>query len=448
MAVETARAIVVAGGNSGCGKTTVALAIMAAFTRRGLTVQPFKAGPDYIDPSLHEVVGHAPSINLDTWMMPERFLKRTFAERASHAGLSIIEGVMGLHDGKSPESSEGSTAELACLLGVPVLLVVNVGSMARTVAAVINGITEFDRRINFAGVILNGAGSVRHYEMLKKSVEKYCGLPVAGWLPKSSEIEMPSRHLGLHMGSEDVLDDHMLDRLAAIALDNFNLDLIYERAATIIQYDENASIEVTKKGIVAIAYDRAFCFYYHDNIDLLRQMEWEVKYFSPINDTELPDADAYYFGGGYPELHATRLSANVDMRNQIWQKSRDGAVIYAECGGLMYLASELTTADGASYPMCGCFDFSTKMNTGLRSLGYVEITPKSDWWILKSDASVRGHCFHYSGIVDSTAGYENFYSGQPAGKAVAFRTRNTVASYVHLHFSGLAGDFSIKDNLC
>jgi cobyrinic acid a,c-diamide synthase len=370
------KAVIIAGAGSSTGKTTVTLGLMAALKKRGLNVQGFKAGPDYIDPSLHRTVTEKPSINLDTWMMPSDFLLRSFESRAAVADISIIEGVMGLHDGRRPDSPEGSTAELAAVLNVPVIIVLNAKSMARTAAAIIKGLVEFDSRVNVAGIILNNIGSPNHLDILKKAISAYCSVPVLGGIPAIKDIELPSRHLGLFMGEDGVLEDKT-EKLAETAANNVDLEKLLSVADTDIGDCSlfDAPPQKTKASI-AVARDNAFCFYYDDNIEILKQLGYEIVLFSPLNDKTLPDSDIFYFGGGYPELYAGALSENRELRNLIREKSRIGAYIYGECGGLMYLGQSLTASDGQRFPMCGCMPYGTIMESGLQSLGYSEVFPK------------------------------------------------------------------------
>ncbi len=437
------KAILIAGSNSGCGKTTVTLGLMAAFRQMKLAVQGFKAGPDYIDPSLHRIVTGQPSINLDTWMMPEDFFHHSFASHAGNTDISVIEGVMGLYDGKTADSDEGSTAMLAEKLGVPVILVINAKSMARTAAAIVKGLVDFNPRLNIIGVVLNNVGSDNHLELLKKSIKTYCGLPVLGSLKKNSHFNIPSRHLGLFMGDEGALSAETVSLLADTIQTNFDLDKILSLSEFTAKDTALAEIDPIVKGAqrprrLGIAKDRAFCFYYQDNLTILKKLGYELVEFSPISDAKLPDnVDAFYFGGGYPELHCEALSNNKSMLQSIQQKSREGAMIYAECGGLMYLGQSIFTTDGKEYPMTGCLNYRTRMQTKLQALGYVEVAPLEDFFVLKQNKKMRGHVFHYSDIIFDADPPVSFYSGNPARNAIGYKARNTFASFVHLHFGNL-----------
>ncbi|MBU0991465.1 MAG: cobyrinate a,c-diamide synthase [Proteobacteria bacterium] len=430
------KAVLIAGSNSGCGKTTVALGLMAAFRKIGLNVQGFKVGPDYIDPSLHRIITGKPSINLDTWMMPDSFLRYSFTSRASQADISIIEGVMGIYDGKKPDSGEGSTAELAEKLGIPVILVINAASMARTAAAIVKGLIDFNPKLNIIGVVLNNIGSDNHLSLLKKSIQTYCGLPVLGGIKKNTDFNIPSRHLGLFMGDEGVLPPKTISHLAETIRTNIDLDKILSFSKISLREPSQPLLNpVQTQKRLGIARDQAFCFYYEDNLEILKQLGYELVEFSPVSDAKLPDAEAFYFGGGYPELHAESLSNNTSMRESVRKRSHEGGVIYAECGGLMYLGQSITTIDGKEYAMSGCMNYRTQMLPSLQSLGYVEIYPEEDYFILKRGKKMRGHVFHYSDIIFDAIKPLSFYSGNPEGKGISYKVRNTLASYVHLHFS-------------
>ena len=439
------QAILIAGAGSGTGKTTVSLGLMAAFKKQGLKVQGFKTGPDFIDPSLHRIITGRPSVNLDTWMMPADFLSRSFESRAASADISIIEGVMGLHDGRVPDSREGSTAELAATLDIPVILVLNAKSMARTAAAIINGLVDFDKKVNIKGIILNNIGSPNHLDILKKAISAYCSVPVLGGIPAVKKITLPSRHLGLFMGEDGVLENK-IEILADTISNHVDLDRILTVSKIDIQGKPLfAAPPQTVKGTIAVARDKAFCFYYEDNFKILKQLGYRIIFFSPMEDKYLPeDADSIYFGGGYPELHAGQLTNNTEIRRSIKEESEKGTFIYAECGGLMYLGRTLTDADGTKHDMCGCMPYDTVMKTKFRSLGYTEVIPADDFLFIKKSENLRGHCFHYSEmIMDNNPEIHSVYQGTPPEKAKGFRYRNTLASYVHLH---LGFHSAIKSN--
>jgi cobyrinic acid a,c-diamide synthase len=459
------RGIVIAGTHSGCGKTTVTLGILAALKKKGLAVQPFKAGPDFIDAGLHGLVLDRPSRNLDQWMCGPDYVVACFNRHAALADIAVIEGVMGMHDG------ELSTAGLARLLGVPVLLVVDGYGMAESAGAVVKGFAEFGMRNaecgrDVAGVVFNRVASEGHYKRLKDSVRD---VPVFGYLPREPNFEVPHRHLGLTIAEEEPLSEKSLDLLADAVLSRIDVDRIYESAVP----DKGESDRHGKKQFafrpcpaltsprasagriphsafrIAVASDRAFSFYYEDNLDLLRDAGAELVRFSPLAERTVPaDADAVYIGGGYPELHAEALSRNSAMLNSIKAWADAGRPLYAECGGLMYLSRGLRDFDGRFLALAGVFPFETRMMKKPR-LGYREIVLKNDCLLGKKGEKYRGHEFHYSEIMDGPAGsaYAMSDSRNNVLDDEGFQKNNTLASYVHIHFgsnergAGLFADF-------
>ncbi len=433
-------AFVVAGTHSGSGKTTVTLALMSAFGSMNYSVQGFKVGPDYIDPSLHRIITKRPSVNLDSWMMPEQFLRWTFSRHARNSRINIVEGVMGLFDSRSAISDDGSTAQVSKLLGLPVILVVNAASMARSAAAVVKGFAEFDNEVKVAGIIFNNVGSEKHLKLLADSVAKYCNVPVVGGLQRENQIELPSRHLGLFMGEDRVLSVDMIKKLSELAKTYLDLELLEKISEVPLPVSEDIKIRplFSQKKKMAIAMDNAFCFYYRDNLEILKKWGFELTFFSPMEDKQVPDGiDAVYFGGGYPELYADVLSANKQMKESVRSLHEGNTSIYAECGGLMYLGKAIENQEGKQFPMCGILPFGTRVLSRFKSLGYVEIEPLEDFLFLKRGRHVRGHEFHYSEIVGQPSGLKNIYLSTPPGKSTGYRIKNTLASYVHLHFSRL-----------
>ena len=310
------RAIVIAGPASGVGKTTIALGLMAAFRRRGLAVQPFKCGPDFIDAGHHTRVCDRPSRNLDGWMLSGETNRALFAQHASTADIAIVEGVMGLFDG-ARNSGEGSTAAMAKHLRLPVLLVVDASRMAASAAALVRGFETFDPAVRIAGVVFNQLGSAGHYGLLRDALEQAGCAPALGYLPKESSLRIPERHLGLYTAHEDVLSTTALDHLSSLMEQFVDLDRVLEIAAIEDVSDARPRSHREGEGAarIAVARDRAFCFYYEDNLDALRAAGAEIVEFSPLADRTLPDGtDALYIGGGYPELYAAELSANHSMR--------------------------------------------------------------------------------------------------------------------------------------
>ena len=425
-------ALLIAGTHSGCGKTTVTLGVMAALTRRGLAVQPFKCGPDFIDPSLHRTVAGRVSRNLDVRMCGLDWVRHTFARHSRDADIAVVEGVMGLFDG-----GEGSAATLARTLDLPVLLVVDVRSMAESAAAVAHGFATLDPAVRLAGVICNGVGSDRHRRMVTEAIGGHC--PVLGCLPRSEAVAIPSRHLGLHMGEEQPLTGAGLERLIELIAAHVDLDLLLRIAAR--QRREESAPEPATSMVpgapvrIGLARDPAFCFYYEDNLDLLRAAGADLVPFSPLEDGCLPpELDGLYLGGGYPELHARRLSGNQAMREQIRNFAASGRPVYGECGGFMYLCRSLTDLDGEVFAMTGVYPFAARMQARLRSLGYRWPQVVRDCLLAPAGTVLHGHEFHYSAIDAGGDAVPTAYA-LDADRAEGFMAHaRTLAGYVHLHW--------------
>jgi cobyrinic acid a,c-diamide synthase len=425
----TLSAIVVAGTHSGVGKTSITLGLIGALRRRGLTVQPFKVGPDFIDPLHHSRASGRPPRNLDGWMLdPETNLQR-FAQATADADVAVIEGVMGLFDGSEGKSDRGSTAEMAKLLDLPVLLVIDASAMARSAAALIHGYASFDPDLRLASVILNNVGGEAHAEMIRDAVAGR--VPIIGSLPHQPNLVVPERHLGLHLPHEARTD--YIAQLADLIEHNLDLDSLLATSRTERPPAPVDTAQPPHRARLAIARDEAFCFYYADNLELLQRAGAELVSFSPIRDPLPDNIDGIYLGGGYPELHAKQLAENDATREAIRQFAVDGGPIYAECGGLMYLAETLEL-DGMSHPMCGVLPFKTKMPAGL-TLSYVEITTMGG--LLGSGQTARGHLFHHSAITGEPKGAYSYRLTTSRGDVVeeGYAIRNVLASYAHLHFA-------------
>ncbi len=432
-------AIVIAGVRSGVGKTTIATGIMGALTRRGYTVQPFKAGPDYIDPSYHEVACGVPSRNLDTWLMAHRTVLELYQRASARSQISVIEGVMGVFDGHSSLSEEGSTAELAKLLDAPVILVADASKVARSVAAEVLGYQRFDPALRLAGVILNGVGGPRHLEFCQPQIEATTGLPVLGYLPRRDELVQPERHLGLIPTVEGTVAQKWYDALIAQVEDTMNLDRIVQLASPSSQPPVTKEVYPAelqpKRARIAIAKDRAFSFYYHDSLDLLDAWGAELVPFSPLEDDRLPaGTGGIYIGGGFPEMFAAELGENRAMHRAIRDAVRRGIPIYAECGGLMYLGRSLSDLEGVQYPMVGIIPAVSAMSSRRLTLGYREVESRTDSPILRRGQKVRGHEFHWSTLESPPDPEQSVYrvldqDGRPDG----FQTGSVWASYVHIH---------------
>jgi cobyrinic acid a,c-diamide synthase len=438
--IKTPR-ILIAGTTSGAGKTTIAMGLIAALRKRGYKVQPFKVGPDYIDPGyLNQAAGKI-CRNLDSWLIPKETLLKLFTKNAHESDIAVIEGVMGLYDGYKGRSEAGSTAEVAKLLRCPVLLVIDGHSLARSAGAVALGYRDFDSELDLAGVVFNRVNSEKHFQMLRTSVEGK-GIPVLGYFKEDSGVKLVSRHLGLIPTGEQIKIKEILDRIVLKIEGRIDLNRIIEMAgqAPALRREIDLTPPQAKRRVrIAIAQDKAFSFYYQDNIELLQTYGAEIVFFSPLEDSQLPaDVDGLYFGGGFPEIFAERLTHNEQMRKSIVSAVRSGMPTYAECGGLMYLTRSVIDFRGQQFEMVGVLPFICQLQRKL-TLGYREVIFLQDTILAGKGEIVRGHEFHYSQI----NGYqENLF---PAAYRVCndsdqreggFALKNLFASYLHLHFAG------------
>lgn len=361
---------------------------MAALTTRGMKVQPFKVGPDFIDPSYHTRICGRTSRNLDSFMMGDEGCRASFSCASGGADIAVIEGVMGLYDGIDG-GDLASTAHIARILDAPVILVVDAKGMSRSVHALIQGFLAFDPSIQIAGIIINRIGSPRHREM----IERHGAVPVIGWIPRSDEITMRSRHLGLVMAHEA----GSMDAIGSLLEEHCNLDELLSIAAHSIQINSSRQKENFSlyRARIGIALDAAFCFYYQDNLDSLRRHGADLVYFSPLTD-HLPDIDGVYLGGGYPELHLPALASSACTR-ELKMAADNGLPVYGECGGLMYLTREIRTEQ--SYPMVGILPGYAEMTQKIQGLGYVRGISNKVSPLLTPAGIITGHEFHYSRIV-------------------------------------------------
>jgi cobyrinic acid a,c-diamide synthase len=432
------KGLLVAGTASGVGKTTVALAIMAGLRRRDKSVQPFKCGPDFLDTGHHTRVCGRVARNLDTWMLTAEANQSVLRDAAEDADVVVAEGMMGLFDGKSGDAETGSSAEIAKLLELPVVLVVDAAKSARSIAALVLGFELFDPQLQLAAVILNRVGSEHHFRMLETAIKSSCKTRILGWLPNEPKIAIPERHLGLYGAAESTAVE--IDTLAELAETHLDLDALFmlECGLELADGGHFARTEAGEKVRVGVAYDQAFSFYYEDNFDLLRKNGAEIVRFSPVSDPCLPhDLDALYLGGGYPELYAEQLSRNSQMLEEVRAFAASGRPVYAECGGMLYLSRGLTTVDGRIYPMTGVLPLSTEMAGGLVQFGYVTVEFTEDCLLGRKGALVRGHSFHYSRVAFKPkieTSYRVQYSLSGKDELEGFRQGNVLASYIHLHF--------------
>lgn len=422
-------AFLVAGTHSGSGKTTITLGLMAALMKRGYSVMPFKCGPDFIDPSLHRLVTGKVSRNLDLWMAGETFTLDCFNRHSAEADVSVIEGVMGMFDG-----GESSSGTLASRLDIPVILILDVRSAAESGAAVLKGFECYDPAVQPSGVILNMVGSERHFSLVKSGIEKHCHSEILGYIPRTLEFNLPSRHLGLHMGEEQPISQEALAALTRVIDDQIDLDRLMELSRLKVAGKKDHDKHTVPDGVrIGVARDRAFCFYYQDNLDILEMMGAELVYFSPLEDSHLPpDLAGLYLGGGYPELYGERLSVNEGMLAEIRHWAENDGPIYAECGGFMYLTRGIHDLDGNFHQLVGLFPTQATMQTKRASLGYRELTTRSPSFFGPAGTRLRGHEFHYSRIEQLDDSIERIYD---IGETTeGYRYKNVIGGYMHLHF--------------
>lgn len=434
-------AFVLAGTGSGCGKTTVTLGLLKLLQQRGLRVQPYKVGPDYLDTGWHTALCGVPSRNLDSFMLPPAILNALFCEHMQQADIAVIEGVMGLYDGYGTDPNYCSSAAMAKQLGCPVILLVDGKAVSTSIAATVMGFQHFDPSLNIAGVIVNRVNSDSHFQLLKSAIERYCNLPVLGYVPRAEGVSLPERHLGLVTARESTLDSQpWLDFAAGLesTLDIDRLLALSELAE--LPAGEWPAATLHGDGLtLALADDEAFNFYYPDNLALLERAGVTIVRFSPLHDSVLPDCQMLWLGGGYPELHARALAANTPMLEQLRAAHRRGVAIYAECGGLMYLGSTLEDAQGDIHAMADILPGASKMGKRLTRFGYCEAQAERQTLLAAPGEVLRGHEFHYS----------DFSAQLPATMACrktrdgailqqwqgGWQIGNTFASYLHLHFA-------------
>ncbi|HPN84657.1 MAG TPA: cobyrinate a,c-diamide synthase [Victivallales bacterium] len=398
MSKNSFSAFCISGTNSGCGKTTVSIALIAALSQRGFKVAPFKCGPDYIDTSYLKEAAKAEAINLDTWMMGDEGVKSSFYRNSKHSDIAVLEGVMGLFDGARVNSLEGSTAGCAKILGIPVILVVNAGGSAGSIAALVSGFKNFSKDINVSGVIANNVGGSSHERIIHEALKNHGLPPLLGTLPKNKNFAIPERHLGLKPFCENTKREEWFEMLAVTAEKNFDINRIIENSRLEKnEFKENPYPKPSQK--IALARDEAFNFYYPDNIHHLRMAGFEFVEFSPLRDTRLPDGtDVVYIGGGFPEVFASQLADNCEIRRTIKDFAEAGGKIYAECGGMMFLCRSLRNSQGIEFPMCGVLPAKTHMGDQKSALGYREVETIYPLPFCNAGTIIRGHEFHWSEI--------------------------------------------------
>jgi len=439
--------IVIAGTHSGAGKTTVTLGLLRALQRRGMVVQPFKVGPDFIDPEWQTAAVTAAeqpgrlARNLDAWLLPPATVVELFARDADGADVAVIEGMMGLYDGVDGRSEAGSTAEVAKLLRAPVVLVLDVAGSVRSAAAVALGFVSFDPEVTLAGVIANRVGGGRHEQWLHDALDT-AGVPLLGVLPWDDRLKLPERHLGLVPAAEhsareaidalaDAVEEHV-DVAALVRTAGLALPLVVPGPQIF------PPMSVAQQVALGVARDEAFSFYYEDALDLLESRGARIVPFSPLHDHDLPPVHGLYMGGGFPEIYARKLAENVRVREQVKEAVASGMPVYAECGGMMYLAQTLVDEAGREHPMVGALPLMTRMQPRLAALGYVTLTATTDSVLLRKGETVRGHEFHFS--TTTPLGPVEFGLTSVGGRGLAegkdgICTPNVFASYAHVHFA-------------
>ena len=446
--------IVIAAAASGVGKTTIAAGLIAALRRQGLAVQPFKCGPDYIDPSYHERAAGRPCRNLDAWMLDRAQLLEGFSRACRDADMAVIEGVMGLFDGDNWHDEHASTAQIAKLLGAPVILVVDIAGAARSAAAVVLGCQQFDRDVALRGVVLNFAGSEGHAKGCAEAITAITGLPVLGWLPRESLLQIPERHLGLVPGGEHLDSSSLIAGIADAVSQRFDLAAIAEIArtagampGTFVPVPLAHHEPCARRPVIAVARDDAFCFYYPENLELLMEAGAAIEFFSPLRgERPSPNAAGVYLGGGYPELHASELASNAGLWQALKELRARDAPIYAECGGFMVLTHGLIDCEDRRWPMAGLIPGVARMAEKLAALGYRHATALRPNLLTDGGAALRGHEFRYSTWVcdgpiadDDMAWQVRGTRAEAPADSGGFVSGNLLASYLHIHFAQRTG---------
>ena len=444
--------VIIAAVMSGSGKTTITAGLLAALKRRGLNVQPYKIGPDYIDTGWHTLASGKISHNLDSWLVGKDKLQEIFTATSQGADISIIEGVMGLYDGGRGGIS--STAEISKLLDAPVVLVIDAKSMGTSAAAIALGFREFDKSVKLAGVILNRVGSDSHRKMIVDALNDL-GIKCFGAIKRNDEFILPERHLGLVPTTENnsagviekicaaVEEQVDVDGLIRLAKNSAPLEiptsLIPYFPNSLIPYFPNSLIPYFPNSLkIAVARDEAFSFYYGESLRELEKLGAEIVFFSPLNDEALPEnISGLIIGGGFPEMFAARLQSNKKIRADIFHAAEIGLPIFAECGGFMYLMRELIDFDGKIFEMCGVLDGVATMTNKLQTVGYVEAEILSDCVLGKAGDILRAHEFHFSTAQTSDEKIFKCRRMRTGSEYLAGAVKkNIVASYLHIHFAG------------
>jgi cobyrinic acid a,c-diamide synthase len=447
--------VVIAGLRGGAGKTIISLGIAAAWKQQGLCVAPFKKGPDYIDAGWLSKAAGRSCYNLDTFLCDPSIVKDSYQKHSNSCDIAVVEGNRGLYDGIDTDGST-STAELAKLLNLPVLLVLDCTKSTRTMAALVMGCMHFDPDTKICGIILNKVAGRRHEGKLRDNIKKFCNIPVFGALPKLKAQDFPERHMGLVTSSEHNFSDRAVQKAAGIAAANIDLDALYK---TICRYadsrktdtaayvsgsslkSDNQDREPEHENVtIGIIRDSAFQFYYPDNIDALAELGAEIVFISPLHENTIPDVDAIYMGGGFPETHAPQLSENQGFKNDLKKMSCAGMPIYAECGGFIFLGRSIML-DGHEYPMTGIFPVWFGLSLKPQGHGYtcVEVVNHNPFY--EKGQVLKGHEFRYSRIIRIDYKDNEMAFRMERGKGIlekkdGFFKNNTFGTYTHIHALG------------
>ena len=427
------RGFVLAGTGSGVGKTSIATGLMSRLSKSH-SVQAFKAGPDFIDPMYHSAATGRPSRNLDSFLMEDSVIRNLAGYASKDADLCVVEGVRGLYEGFSGDGDVGSTAYIAKLLGLPVILVVDARSLTRSAAAIVNGFRVFDPGVKIAGVILNNVSGGQHEGKLRTAFEAYCpGVEVVGLIPKSPGKALEQRYLGLK--TLRTFAEREVTPLQELT-EPIDLDAVMAIAESAdAELPESSPYAERDCGMTAaVPVDDSFCFYYRENIECLEASGFRVRTFRPTDGDPLPDADLYYLGGGYPELYAERLSENRDFLEGLRAASADGRVVIGECGGLMAMCQSIKCKDGSIHPMAGIFDAEAAM-TGVRH-GPTYVMADATAANPVFSGPVRGHEYHYSDVFPSEGASYGFDVRRGlgiSGRMDGLVKGNSIGSYMHQH---------------
>lgn len=438
------KTLVIAAPNSGCGKTTLTTGLIAALRAQGQRVQPFKVGPDYIDPTYHTLAAGRTCRNLDSWMLPKTAIHELFTRATRDADCAVIEGVMGLYDGARYDSEDGSTAEIAKQLNAAVIVVLDAAKVARTIGAVALGLQAFDPAVQIIGYIANNVGSVNHGQGVASAITAATGKPCFGWLERNRALHLPERHLGLVPTAESGAWQAFVDTAGDVIAKQIDLDALWAAipAHEPIQLEERRSTRTahrTSPPSIAVAEDAAFSFHYPENLELLTEAGAELVRFSPLADAALPPGtQGIYLCGGFPELYAAQLAANRSLHAALRAAANVGYPVYAECGGLMYLTEAIVDQAGVRHNMVGLLPGVSTMSERL-TMGYRVVRAVADNWLWRAGEELRGHEFHYSVWTERPAGIPYLYQFQPhttrhSAQLEGASLGSVVASYTHLHF--------------